>query len=389
MKKLTILFALTGTLLSYQASACTSNLKSFPFECQLQDQYQALKSEFKNKFNTDIEMLAHYRAMRFLDIYDWKETNKQGNYLPWKIYKPTPKTWMYFERGAEFITTEWIEKIRGNISQKDLEEAHAAVMTRSIMGKAARGKKNAVVGEFRYKAGQKSPSWKARCNSRYGLTFEEFKVMKNFDLRSVDGRPLVYFKGGKYKKCSNGRYAARMVYLPSSDVAREISRLTDFLNQNWPNIKNGHGKISPLDMSADSQRWLVSIHPIGDGNGRISRMLQDAIAQDFGLPFAPAGYLTWDQTKPKMKYRQHVKEQYSRMMVHLESCIDQYRAGAKIHPHCRPLYSVHNNGDAQKVQAEKVQFAGELKEFLLTPESELKSFYRKYKHLDGVKNDNL
>lgn len=333
-------------------------------------------------------MLTHYRAMRFLDIYDWKETNREGNFLPWKIYKPTPKTWMYFERGIHFITAEWINKIRTNISQKDFEEAHFVVMTRDIMGKAARGKKNAVVGELRYKTNQPSPSWKARCKSRYGLTNKEYQLMRNFDLKAVDGRPLVHFKGGKVKKCSNGRYEARMVYVESPEVPREISRLTDFINQTWTPIKNGHGSISPLDLSADAQRWLVSIHPIGDGNGRISRMLQDAISKDFGLPFAPAGYLTWDQTKPKNEYRQHLKEQTNKMMGELEDCLNQYRSGGKIHPYCRPLYVAHKN-DSQSVKSDKTKFARELKQFLATPESRLKSFYKKNKHLDGVKNDNL
>jgi len=388
MKKLALFISLLAGLYAQQTLACTTNLKKFPFACQLQEHYQDLKSEFKNKFNIDIESLAHYRAMRFLDIYDWRATNKKGNYLPWKIYKPTPKTWMYWERGAHFITAEWIEKIRGNISQKDFEEAHFAVMTKTIMGKAARGKKKAVVGQMRFKKNQKSPSWKARCGSRYALTYEEFRLMDNFDLKSADGRPLVHLKGGNYTQCSNGRYSARMVYLPSRDVARELVRLSDYINRHWPAIKKGNGQIGPLDLAADAQRWLVSIHPIGDGNGRISRMLQDAIAQDFGLPFAPAGYLTWDQTTPKLSYRQKVKEQYTSMLKHLSTCLDQYRAQGKIHPHCRPLYSIHDNGDTKKVQKEKLKFTNELKEFLATPESQLTNFYKKYKHLDGIKRDN-
>lgn len=362
-----------------QVHACSENISQFPFECQLQDRYEVVKSELKNKHNIDVEMLSHYRAIRFLDIFDWKAANRKGNFLPWEIYTPKPKIWLYWERGAHFVNADWVSKISHHITQEDLERAHFAIMTKDIMGKTAKKKKKAVVGEFRYKKNQKSPSWKSKCKGRYALTYDELQLMKNYDLKDQYGSPLVRIKKGKVKECSSGLYEARMVYVESPQVRLEVKRLTNFINDNWSPIKTGKGTMSPLDLSADAQRWFVSIHPVGDGNGRVSRMLQDAIALDFKLPFVPSGLLTWDQTKPKMKYRQHVKDQYNKLMIYLESCLNEYGKGKQISPGCRPLYSRSN---------EKIKFKSMLDDFLSYEESELKAFYRKYKDIDNIKGDN-
>lgn len=44
------------------------------------------------------------------------------------------------------------------------------------------------------------------------------------------------------------------------------------------------GKIEPVALAALSYRWLVSIHPFSNGNGRTARLVQDWILQENGYP---------------------------------------------------------------------------------------------------------
>jgi Fic family protein len=43
------------------------------------------------------------------------------------------------------------------------------------------------------------------------------------------------------------------------------------------------GTLSPFTAIADFQRWFVSIHPVGDGNGRVSRFIQDILLVNAGF----------------------------------------------------------------------------------------------------------
>jgi prophage maintenance system killer protein len=72
---------------------------------------------------------------------------------------------------------------------------------------------------------------------------------------------------------------------------RDIPKaMNDFIEWYQLNEKNLH----PVTLAALSYRWLVSIHPFADGNGRTARLVMDWILQKNGYPPATlvSGYVS-------------------------------------------------------------------------------------------------
>ena len=62
--------ALMG-LASTSALACDATLKTFPRDCAIQDRYIALRNEFQANYNININDIAEYKVIRFIDRPSW------------------------------------------------------------------------------------------------------------------------------------------------------------------------------------------------------------------------------------------------------------------------------------------------------------------------------
>lgn len=92
--------------------------------------------------------------------------------------------------------------------------------------------------------------------------------------------------GSKFSPKKIGQYRDEPVYvlhstpksqeviyeaIPASSIKEQMTRLLDFIN----NEKTDN----PIIKSAIASFWFVSVHPFGDGNGRISRAIADYLLQ--------------------------------------------------------------------------------------------------------------
>jgi len=361
--------------------ACDYRLEKFPQECQLQDRYTAVKTGFE-KFDVDVEQLATYRALRFIAHYHWNPKKAGIDYLPWFRYDPKPVTWMFWERGV----AEAKEVFQGNsLSINDLKRVHREIIDPAIIRKVSL-RKGAWPGKIRNRPWQKAPSWKAKC-SDWPLSEAEFNLLKNYDLKSVKGKPLVRIKKAKRCKGKTPRgegvfYKARVVYLKSTSVPANLEKYFADLNKGLALLDEGNSPLSPLEFAADAQRRLISIHPHGDGNGRMARLIQDYITQRYGLPFAPSGRLTEDLTSVTVKYRQIFKQVTFETMSELEKCLVEHQQ-QKASGDCRAINKNYSN-ENDKISLKKNQFKKELAKFLQVRNEDLKKYIENNKYIGEI-----
>lgn len=109
-------------------------------------------------------------------------------------------------------------------------------------------------------------------------------------------------------------------FIPTGEVAQQLSWLRVFTAANLQLLANKRGTVSPIELAAFVQRWFVTVHPFGDGNGRTSRVVQDMLLAGFNLPFAPSGDLYNDATTEWSSYLEQTYKTTESMLAALEYC---------------------------------------------------------------------
>lgn len=334
--------------------ACDQALKEFPRDCAIQDKFRDIRSRL-NRQNVNIEEVAEYRAIRFIHRQGgrsggWEEAKKNQKGPRW-IYDKMPDTWDVWDSGARFVESQF------NIEQMTLKNfslIHKNMLTRGIQDKNTDLK--LPPGQIR--SGQDDVNgscYKKICDSNGNcqldvkklavledLSREEPRLQKVWESRaSVSFVDLVnqslnvnFSRAPMYaplqvitqnhelpKNCKDGFWVD---YLPSSQVRSQLALWIVFVYENLDRLKQANAPLSPIELAADAQKWMVSIHPFADGNGRFSRILQDLILNHFDLPKAPGGDLQNDVISTRMNYRIATYNKMEDMLNNLYKCVDYY-----------------------------------------------------------------
>jgi Fic family protein len=96
---------------------------------------------------------------------------------------------------------------------------------------------------------------------------------------------------GKYKELPNHLYShtgERIDFLPPGEVIEELNKLVNWTNNHIdvPKRKRKKYDLHPVIVAAAFQVRFIEIHPFGDGNGRLSRILGNLILMQCG--YTPA-----------------------------------------------------------------------------------------------------
>jgi hypothetical protein len=413
MFSLFLTFILGLSILMQPLQACDSFLKKgYPEECKIQDRYNKLKAGF-DKHGVDIDFLTEFRAIRFIARRDMVRTikeNKSG-FLTWDIYAPKPKTWLKWEEGnfhRSIVSAEMkclSDKGKGwKFSTSSLAKLHLKTIGGGLAGPM---EKIPLLADFFPKPGEIRHG--KHFNSGFmikkwmggPLTKEEYKLVKNFEIMDKSGKPLVRttlvfrqpdlkkyigrikgktklgkylagkFKGGKLgqylTKKFKGGAVGQVGYLRSKQVPYEMTRLFKHINEALrfykagkktsgdPDYNDFNYKRTPLQLVADLQRRYIAIHPFHEGNGRMSRFIQDMLLQLFKLPPSPAGDLQSDVLTTNSVYRKETVNAFELAMNNLESCLKQYDKGGKVEPRCTHMYEAHKS-ESDKIKAGKKKF---------------------------------
>jgi hypothetical protein len=367
--------------MSVSALACDSYLQFpqkdprqaalFKKDCELQDRYQTVRTYFES-LNINVAELLEYRILRFVDRSSY-ESAKANELHPSQIYKPAPMTWEVWDTGIRSIFGD--DKLQNTLfitngfDSAGLGFDHLtftnfnAVLLKNQMGDVSRDKlinksvRNSAPGTFR-QAGDGNVGWTSldtniahtvnesqqsmraaqkRWEELIGASFSTvvarhsglapqaatFSVPMSVSLQTTGTPPVQsYFVN----------------YAPDNMVMAEISWLSSFIKENLDRYRKGNPVMPPIQLAAIVQKWLVTIHPFSDGNGRTSRAAQDVILANFKMPYAPAGDLQNDVLEKTADYVDKTYSAIELMVKKLESCAEEYRlneSGARPSYGCR------------------------------------------------------
>lgn len=343
-KNLGFILLATTLFSAGQANACDPYMESFPRDCAIQDRFLAVKGKLAAK-KMDVDEISDYRVIRFIDRYSWEVAKKAGT-PPMSVYNPSPVTWDIWDSGIRWIFNE--PNFRGilyrtmKIDDKLVAEINKVLLTNgNLSSKDPNTDPSKLPGVYRHDQDRTvgfciPPNYPTEqliaTSLRSVQRFQQAWEQKAGSFREAVARyggmnaqqatmttPMSVNATSTSTACPLG-YA---IYAPSEQVPQQMSWIESFIRANLDLYKEKKSAISPIALAAFTQKWLVTLHPFGDGNGRTSRAVQDIILANFGLPFAPAGDLQDDAMADFDEYLKNTYEKMEFMLRVLEYCETQ------------------------------------------------------------------
>lgn len=310
--------------------------------CQTHDRFQKAVETLNTKEIENYDRISEVLVPRFIGLPNWNKNKVQYGYDPRDIYKPAPITWnqwdetqlMIAAKAREFAkiyaATE-IVKIDQNESSlnkqgsgvsKQVPEIISAAFIENIHFTALRGLTNPV-GQLRT-----TPEYGYNFNTKVSLKQRETLVNQSFIPKSLyPDRPMLSWKTTKcyhelhYKDAIDVRRkwadsafvfdekqwgvgkvqektkeedpdqmeCGVIVYPSPENVRKEVDLWAQSTNESlktWMTLSDQTAAAleDPILTVAKTQRWLVTIHPMMDGNGRTSRLVMDYMLHILQLP---------------------------------------------------------------------------------------------------------
>lgn len=344
MKK-SLLLASLLSLAGLQAGACDSILKPFPRDCAIQDRYENIKNSFAAK-KINVDEISEYRVLRFIERNAWEKAKANKTPIT-QIYKPAPETWQVWDQGIrhifgttsfkgelnksfpvdtsiigainQILLTNGKDNVKDKGTDKKLQPGQYRVNKNNGVGFCSDGK---VDNDTLLKAAAVSAErFQHQWEVAMGQSFPQM-IEKALGIQS-GSEDISFFPGMSvgYKNCDKNNNKSIFVnYLAPEKVLSHLKWVTVFLKENLLRAEQNRAVLSPIELAVFTQKWLISIHPFADGNGRTSRALEDAILAHFGMPFVPTGDL---QDDTEIEYETYLENTYVKleaMLGVLENC---------------------------------------------------------------------
>jgi len=300
------LFSLLFFSISLQSIAC-GGLEE---DCQVKSDYKYLKNGF-NSLGIDINYIAEYRALRFIDRGSWEKKGVEASIPVEEIYNPSPDTWGIWSTGsnyAESIDISLLDSENDEVLVKSL--ARHSISKKTTDDEAQRH----CPGDYRNSSRKKTGDY---------LTTQEYKDFKSLGRENLP-EPIRFERLDRSVKKWGKKMTWWYYYIPGRQVEEAMG--------NWQKKKTlifrevDSFEMSPLEAGAILQRHFVYVHPFYDGNGRVSRFIQDLVSKKYGMPYIPAGDLQNDLIVTQDKYTNLVKDKTARMIRLLKDCLNYQRS---------------------------------------------------------------
>lgn len=360
MKKIALIFV-SFWITSTAVAECDSYLKLpqetarktalFQKDCSIQSRYANLQTYF-TEIGINVAELAEYRILRFVDRGSF-ETARYAQTPPSQIYKPAPTTWEVWDTGIRAIfgndnlagalfKTGGFESRGLGYDHLNFSNFNAALL-KNPKGDISRDKlsgkidSDSIPGTYRKSTTVGWTSYVPDCKDKvtcaqnsmfkaqvawevdYGMNFNEVVRLNN----GLKPEVATFVVNMTVDPKPDGK--AFVAYAPGAMVPAQISWLNSFINANIARYREGNPAMPPIEFSALVQKWLVTIHPFSDGNGRTSRAAQDVILANFNMPYAPSGDLQNDTMEEFDKYVDQTYAAIELMLTKLEACAEEYR----------------------------------------------------------------
>ena len=331
-------------VLNCNASACDLQLSSnilFSKDCEIQDKFESLKLLY-SQHGSNIDDVVEYKALRFIDRKSWqKNINKEKN-DPRFIYRPYSLTWDIWVSGINSIFSDHevtLQTLFFNLSE--LSRVNKLLLTDSRNDISATKFDNAgelrnsifdgnvgfcsilsskILNEHYSKIEKSMNDYVSNWEKLSGISFK--KLVKQYNGESPSNATLGINLSVRDNRC-NDRKNHFTYYVSSSKVEKYLNWLGIFIDYNLKLYHRGELIVSPIEFASFVQKVFVTIHPFHDGNGRTSRVIQDLILKEFGMPYAPSGDLQSDILLSFESYRARTYSKFESMLNFLEKCLDE------------------------------------------------------------------
>ncbi len=361
--KILILASVTAFNIS-EVVACDSLLQdpSFSRDCAIQDRYRAVRETFR-KYKKDVTDVNEYKALRFIDRQKW-ERDGIIKEMPAKfIYQPAPSTWYIWEGGIQslFPSDKGAGRLAEMIRNNTFNNSYFSMVNKVLLTNGVVSVKDKVTdqtikeGEIRtsfrsapgycsydsYSETRRNLSrvkesvsaYQSEWEKKAQISFKEMiKQLGGLSSSKASMVPDMLISGHPCPWDYNGNF---VFYASSRDVLNNLDWMQIFVRYNLQRYENSNPVVSPIELAAIVQKWLVSVHPFADGNGRTSRAVQDLILQNFDLPFAPGGDLQEDALVDVQPYIELTYQKTEEMMTVLENCAQELKEAKKISYSCQ------------------------------------------------------
>lgn len=370
-------FVFTLTLwISISALACDSYLTFAPKDprqaalfkkdCEIQDRYQKVRAYFES-LNINVADLVEYRALRLIDRYSYENGRNQGLH-PSQIYTPAPVTWEVWDAGIRLIfgddqlqnalfaangfeskglgfdhlsfsnfNSVLLKNSKGDVSRDTLENTKRRWSSPGTYRQAGDGYVGwtttdpAIVQQIQATV-QARLAAQAKWEELAGVSFTTIASRYNAVSATVATFAVPLSVNITKKGTVSQTQEYYVNYAPDYLVQAEVNWLNIFIKENLNLYRKGKPVLAPIQLSALVQKWLVTIHPFSDGNGRTSRAVQDVILANFKMPYAPGGDLQNDVLAQPGEYVDQTYAAIESMLKKLESCAKEYEFGRSVRP---------------------------------------------------------
>jgi hypothetical protein len=339
-----IYFIIIFNIFLSKSFACHENLQHFPFECSVQDRFLKIRNDFIERWDINIDDIYFYKASRFIDDKSLEKAIK-NKILVQNIYDPKPTTWQYWEKGVEKcqdLSNNIISSRSCHLTVEQLKQLHNTTITNELIGPLTYFsswfldlKKTPLLGPGILRSTHLNfrPFFSFNCGDR--IPANKIKKFIDDSPKDSEGISILDFS---YSPCPDSLHVQGSVYYSESvEVPKRIEQFVENFNLKIGDLlkcnqlssdqipyTDKNLNLSPYELAADFQRWYVAIHPFREGNGRLSRFIQDMISQIFDLPYVPASKLQNDLLVENKQYKDMTKKFVLETLDQLELCLNQY-----------------------------------------------------------------
>lgn len=284
----------------------TQKIKS---ECYLQKRFYAASSKMQSTYSASIENMTVYRALRFISRPAYNnakysllpvplifQASKASYNLP--VEQRSNAIWQNWKVGILQINF-WLQKIAAGqaLTLADLNETHKGFYTVSDERGDYANAPN--IGVMKPPTSSDRQWFKVEPAEDVERTKETVAAI-NLRYQEMGLLPPMKSSEPDIHLPLHIRYLADGPYMYGGDSRlnpQHLKNLFNFLNEMIKQGSQGQHMVwqgrlmTPGEVALFSQQFFVHIHPFNDGNGRISRLLQETVLNLFSLPFLSSGDL--------------------------------------------------------------------------------------------------
>lgn len=264
---------LIGLLISSLSGfACTEVLRPYIDECQAQDRFLKLTTEFKS-LSINITELKGFKIPKALGKSSYYSSkNDFLNHSEAALSKN--KDWQLWNNGQNFIN----ELNPINIDLFDITRLHKNIYAgKSFFSTPAE------VGKLRINYGITNPKIIFSCSEKV-LSENLSNLLSDYDLKSAEGYPLLTLQN--IKTCDDKNFSsADLLFYKGASVKIELARWLIDMNDMLYRYENGSAPsdFGPYKYLSDMRRWFLAIRPFAEGNDEVASALMDYAAKRLQL----------------------------------------------------------------------------------------------------------